>query len=95
MQHQVLSAIKAGVRLAVHMLYTDDALICLFSFSVSSGQKPPKSLNFTASVSPLLPASDWTRLEASSSIELREASGVLCLIELLRGAAAPYVSLSY
>lgn len=65
-----------------------------FSFSPPHqlDRKPPWDTNFTiaANVS-AFSAFDWTPRESSIAIELWESSGVLCLIELLWRAAAPYV----
>lgn len=73
----------------VHFWHTDGPLFLLCHIGT---ENLPWDASFTIAVNvSAFSASDWTPLEASSSIELWEASGVLCLIELLWGAAAPYV----
>lgn len=62
---------------------------CLIS--VSLGQKNSPSHYIHSKWTSLLFLHLTGLLEASSPIELWEAPGVLCLIELLRGAGAPHV----
>lgn len=81
-------AIKADGRLAVYMSFADTH--GHFFSPVLRDRIPPWHTTVTV-IAPAFCASDWTPLEASSPIELWEASGVFCLIELHWGAAAPYV----
>ncbi len=76
----------------IHVVHCWHTHVSLFLLGLFGTEKPPLDTNFTIAVNvSAFSASDWTPLEASSPIELREAFGVLCLIELLWGAAAPYV----